>query len=130
MIKTDLKAAGIPYGVDGKFADFHCLRHSTATLLIQTGANPKVIQSLMRHSDLNLTMSKYTHLYAGQQREIVESLPDFVVQQYRAVMTGTYDCVEENRAEKKLPKNCQPKRKIPNKSEQFLGYKKQTKHRF
>ena len=74
MIKTDLKEAGIPYKVDGKFADFHCLWHSTASLLIQTGANPKVIQSLMRHSDLNLTMSKYTHIYAGQQRETIENL--------------------------------------------------------
>ncbi len=59
MIKTDLEVAGIPYEVDGKFADFHSLRHSTASLLIDAGANPKVIQAIMRHRDLNLTMSRY-----------------------------------------------------------------------
>ena len=112
MIKTDLEVAGIPYEVDGKFADFHSLRHSTASLLIQTGANPKVIQSLMRHTDLNLTMSKYTHLYAGQQRETIENLPDFVVQQDTAIKTGTYDYVAENRAEKNCPKTANQSEKI------------------
>ncbi len=112
MIRLDLEAAGIPYEVDGRFADFHSLRHSTASLLIQTGANPKVIQSLMRHSDLNLTMSKYTHLYAGQQRETIESLPDFTVQQDKAIKTGTYDCV----AESHLKRNCP---KTANQSEKF-----------
>ena len=106
MMKTDLKAAGIEYKVDGKFADFHSLRHSTASLLIQTGANPKMIQTLMRHSDLNLTMQRYTHLYAGQQRETIESLPDFVVQQDVSAMTGTYDCVGENRAKNNCPKTA------------------------
>ena len=113
MVKADLKAAGIPYQDDaGRYADFHSLRHSTASLLIQTGANPKVIQSLMRHTDLNLTMSKYTHLYAGQQRETIENLPDFVVQQDATAMTGTYDYVAENRAEKNCPKTA-------NQSEKF-----------
>ena len=109
MIKLDLAAAGIPYEVDGKFADFHSLRHSTASLLIQTGANPKVVQSLMRHSDLNLTMSKYTHLYAGQQRGAVESLPDFIVQKEAVAKTGTDDKVMPE-------KNCP---KTANQSEKF-----------
>ncbi len=112
MIKTDLEAAGIPYEVDGKFADFHSLRHSTASLLIQTGTNPKLIQSIMRHSDLNLTMSRYTHIYAGQQREAIESLPDFKVKQDKAAMTGTYDCVAENQAKTNCPKTA-------NQSEKF-----------
>ena len=86
--------------------------HFTLHLLIQKGANPKVIQSLMRHTDLNLTMSKYTHLYAGQQRETIESLPDFIVQQNAAAMTGTYDCVAENRAEKNCPKTANQSEKI------------------
>ncbi len=96
MIKTDLKTAGISYEVDGKFADFHSLRHSTASLLIDAGAHPKVIQSIMRHRDLNLTMSRYAHIYAGRQRDAIESLPDFVVESDAAAMTGTYDCVAEN----------------------------------
>jgi len=118
MIKTDLEATAIrdkegkvlteaiPYEVDGKFADFHSLRHSTASLLIQTGANPKVIQSLMRHTDINLTLSKYTHLYAGQQRETIESLPDFIVKQTEAIKTGTDDCIAENKSKIYCPKTA------------------------
>lgn len=62
MIRRDLEATGIDYEVDGKYADSYSLGHSTASLLIQTGANPKVIQSLMRHQDVNLTLSRYSHL--------------------------------------------------------------------
>ena len=119
MIKTDLEAAKISYEADGKFADFHSLRHSTASLLIQTGANPKVIQSLMRHTDLNLTMSKYTHLYAGRQRETIENLPDFVVPQNTAIKTGTYDLVTENQSKNYCPKTAnqsEKNRTIPNNS--------------
>ncbi len=131
MIQTDLEATAIrdkegkvlteaiPYEVDGKFADFHSLRHSTASLLIQTGANPKVIQSLMRHTDINLTLSKYTHLYAGQQRETIESLPDFIVKQAEAIKTGTDDCIAENQAKIYCPKTAHEGKKsltIPNNS--------------
>jgi hypothetical protein len=122
MMRLDLKSAGIPYEVDGRFADFHSLRHSTASLLIQTGANPKVIQSIMRHQDVNLTLSRYSHLYAGQQRETIESLPDFVIEQNKAIMTGTYDSIEENQGKKKCPKTDNQGVKsctIPNNSNTF-----------
>jgi len=92
MIKIDLKKAGIPYEIDGKYADFHALQHSTASLLIQTGANIKTVQTIMRHTTAELTLRKYSHLYAGQQRETIESLPDFLIQQAEAVKTGTDDC--------------------------------------
>ena len=70
----------------------------------------------MRHTDLNLTMSRYAHLYAGQQRETIENLPDFVVQQESAAMTGTYDCVGENQGKIYCPKTAQTSEKFPTKS--------------
>ena len=77
MIKADLKDAGISY-VDegGRYADFHSLRHTTGSLLAASGVHPKVAQSLMRHSDINLTLSRYTHTLAGQEAEAVAGLPD------------------------------------------------------
>ena len=119
MMKTDLETAGIPYKVDGTFADFHSLRHSTASLLIQTGASPKVVQTLMRHTDLNLTMQKYTHLYTGQQRQTIENLPDFIVHQDKAAKTGTDDCIAENQSKIYCPKTAHQSenlRTIPNNS--------------
>ena len=38
--------------------------------------HPKVIQSIMRHSDINLTMSRYTHIFRGQESEAVAKLPE------------------------------------------------------
>ncbi|MFC1676781.1 tyrosine-type recombinase/integrase [Planctomycetota bacterium] len=57
--------------------DFHSLRHTTGSLLAASGVHPKVAQSIMRHSDINLTVSIYTHLFRGQKSQAVESLPDF-----------------------------------------------------
>jgi len=64
MLKADLAAADIEY-IDGagRKADFHCLRHTLATALDQTGASLKERMTIMRHSDRsNLTLGTYTHV--------------------------------------------------------------------
>ena len=64
MLKMDLKAAGIDYQDEaGRYFDFHALRGELGTLLSASGTHPKVAQSIMRHSDINLTMSLYTHSF-------------------------------------------------------------------
>ena len=60
----------------GRYADFHALRHTTGTLLALGVVNPKTAQTLMRHSDINLTMSLYTHTLAGQEAAAIASLPN------------------------------------------------------
>lgn len=55
---------------------FHSLRHSFGTMLAAAGVHPKTAQQLMRHSDINLTMSRYTHVLRGQERKAINSLPD------------------------------------------------------
>ena len=78
MLRPDLKAAGIDYVDDaGRYCDFHSLRHTTGSLLAASGVHPKIAQELMRHSDINLTMSLYTHTLRGQEADAVNSLPDF-----------------------------------------------------
>jgi len=63
MLRADCKAAGINYEDDGQpKIDFHSLRHTTGSLLAASGVHPKIAQSIMRHSDINLTMSRYTHI--------------------------------------------------------------------
>ena len=62
----------IPYVLDGLYFDFHALRHQAGTLLAASGVHPKVAQSIMRHSDINLTMSLYTHTLHGQESQAVE----------------------------------------------------------
>ena len=76
MLRPDLKLAGIPYKDDaGKVADFHSLRHTCATLLMQKGVDPKVVQMFVRHSTIGLTMDRYTHLRVADQRSALSALP-------------------------------------------------------
>jgi len=61
----------------GRVIDFHSLRHTTGTLLCAAGVHPRVAQSLLRHSTVDLTMSLYTHPYAEQETDAIAKLPDF-----------------------------------------------------
>ena len=93
MLRSDLEDAKIPYVDDaGRYADFHALRHTTGSFLVASGVHPKVVQSIMRHSDINLTMGRYTHVFRGQESKAVAKLPDLSQpskEKQRAIATGT-----------------------------------------
>lgn len=58
MIRADLEDAGVPYeDSQGRFADFHALRHSFISGLWESGASPDVVMALARHKSLQMTMS-------------------------------------------------------------------------
>jgi integrase len=40
---------------------FHNLRHSLASFLVRTKTDPKTVQTLLRHSDVKMTLQWYTH---------------------------------------------------------------------
>jgi integrase len=107
MIRADLQDAGIAYKDEsGQIFDFHSLRHQTGSLLAASGVHPKVAQTLMRHSDINLTMSLYSHTFRGQESEAVKSLPNLRLpssKKQKAVKTGTD---ERDVAGEILSKSC------------------------
>lgn len=75
FIQVDLKAAGIPYqDSNGKYADFHSLRHTFITRAWTSGATPDVIRALARHCDINLTL-RYTHTTHAAQADAMQRLP-------------------------------------------------------
>jgi hypothetical protein len=77
---------------DGKLLDFHSLRHTCGAWLAMTGAHPKVVQQVMRHSTITLTMDAYGHLSPGQEAEAIgrlESIMGRASEQLAA--TGTDD---------------------------------------
>ena len=84
MLKGDLAAADIPYAVEGPhgplYADFHALHHSFITMMERAGISPKAAQELARHSDIRLTMQRYTHKTLHDLAGAVELLPSFVPQ--------------------------------------------------
>ena len=48
-------------------------------------SGPKVAQEILRHKNINLTMSLYTQTLKNQEKQAVNSLPDFTVKK----ATGT-----------------------------------------
>ena len=56
-----IAAKAIPEGFPGK-AHAHRFRHSFGSNLIRAGVNIKVVQTLMRHETVNLTLDTYAHI--------------------------------------------------------------------
>lgn len=52
---------------------FHDLRHTAASLLLRAGVHPKVVQERLGHANITLTLSLYSHLMPGVQREAMTS---------------------------------------------------------
>src|SRR5262245_45863840 len=76
----------------GLVADFHSLRHTFISNLARAGVHPKLAQSLARHSDINLTMSRYTHTTQGGLSAALAALPDLSAMKAAELRaTGTDD---------------------------------------
>ena len=55
---------------------FHDLRHSAATILLSMGVNMKVIQELLGHSDVAITLGLYSHLLSSMQKDVMSKWDD------------------------------------------------------
>lgn len=70
-LKKLLKKAALPD------VRFHDLRHSTATLLLSKGVHPKVVQEILGHSEISMTLDTYSHVLPTMQKAAMEGLNDF-----------------------------------------------------
>ncbi|MGA8574496.1 MAG: site-specific integrase [Candidatus Cybelea sp.] len=59
-----------------KTTRFHDLRHTYATKLLTSGADPKVIQSQLGHSKIGVTLDTYAHLMPSLAKSAVRKLDD------------------------------------------------------
>jgi integrase len=57
---------------------FHDLRHTAATLMLQQGTHPKVVQERMGHSDISMTLNTYSHVLPGMQDEVAGKLDELL----------------------------------------------------
>ena len=74
VFKALLKKANLP---DMRF---HDLRHSAATLLLGMGTHPKVVQELLGHSQISMTMDIYSHVMPGMQKDALTKLNEALEQ--------------------------------------------------
>ena len=68
----DLERAGVAKSTDAGKVDFHSLRTTFTTLVLEAGAHPKEAQSLLRHSTVELTMNRYAKTRDDRLHDITE----------------------------------------------------------
>ena len=78
-MQHDLRRAGVPYKTDKGQADFHALRHTYLSRLGRSGASPKAMQLLARHTTVELTLGRYTHASLFDLASAVGGLPPLPV---------------------------------------------------
>lgn len=54
------------------------LCHSHASLLINAGANPLAVQKRLGHSDIQITLGTYSHLYPTVDRDVADKLSGII----------------------------------------------------
>jgi integrase len=65
-----LKRAGLPK------MRFHDLRHTCASLLLAQNVHPKVVQELLGHSQISVTLDIYSHVMPTARRQAADVLDD------------------------------------------------------
>ena len=66
--KEILKAAKLPH------MRIHDLRHTCASLLLAQGVQAKVVQEILGHSQITLTLDTYSHLIPGLQQDAAQKM--------------------------------------------------------
>jgi integrase len=60
-------------GIDGSVT-IHSLRHTCASLMIASGAHPKMVSEYLGHSGIAVTMNKYGHIFPAMHSQAADDL--------------------------------------------------------
>lgn len=52
----------------------HDGRHTAATLALQAGAHPKLVQEMLGHASIEMTLDTYSHVVPGMHREVADRI--------------------------------------------------------
>ena len=72
--KKILKDAGLEY------IRFHDLRHTFATVALQSGVDVKTVSAMLGHYDAGFTLRTYTHTNRRMQEKAAEKMGNFMAQ--------------------------------------------------
>ena len=62
----------------------HDLRHGCATMLLQAGVHPRIVQELLGHSDVAITLGTYSHVMPTMHREAAAKLDALLTEKSKA----------------------------------------------
>jgi len=91
QLKVFLKKADLPD------IRFHDLRHSAATLLLSLEVHPKVVQEILGHSQISMTLDVYSHVMPSMHQDAMKKLNEAIEERTR----------EESNPEKDEPEDGQ-----------------------
>lgn len=74
----------------------HDLRHTAASLMIQAGYPPKMLQEIMGHASITTTLDLYGHLYPGEMDRYADRLDDAATNGDAAIMRPDDDEDEQD----------------------------------
>ena len=78
-LRRDMEAAGIPVmDGNGRKFDLHALRTTCCTFLLAAGVPARLVQEIMRHSDIRLTTKNYADMSRSPLRESMNALAPLV----------------------------------------------------
>jgi len=82
-LKRALNGAGLPQ------IRVHDLRHTTATVLLETGTHPKVVQDLLGHKTVVTTLDTYSHVLPALHGDAISRL--------EALFAARFPCLPQRR---------------------------------
>jgi integrase len=57
---------------------FHDLRHTFATLMLSNGEHPKIVQEILGHAQITLTLDTYSHVSPRMQAGAISRLGELL----------------------------------------------------
>lgn len=72
FLKMHYKKANVPR------IRIHDLRHTHATLMLEAGEHPKVVQDRLGHSSIQMTLDKYSHITQNMQHHAAEAFENII----------------------------------------------------
>ena len=87
------KPARTRAGLSDRFR-IHDLRHTAASLMIQAGYPPKMLQEIMGHASITTTLDLYGHLYPGEMDRYADRLDEAATEGDAAKMRPDEDTDE------------------------------------
>jgi integrase len=61
------------------------LRHTAATLMLSGGVHPKIVQDILGHAQITMTLDTYSHVLPGMQDKGVNAITETLTNTYKRV---------------------------------------------
>jgi len=94
---------------------FHALRHTFATRMLEANVPAKVVQDILGHADVTLTLNTYSHVIGSTAHEQMSKInglfqPDDVIKQQPVKKPSIKNQIEDARQKLKNPAGQSPKK--------------------